>query len=226
MAGIIATLLVTSLMDSLNPSAIAQTLLFLGNERRKWKILVFILAMFLTNSVLGLAVYYGALAPLKAGYDGLKTQHPDLVFHLSLVLGILAILIGILLGLYKYFRTKKGKETEKRIEEKQETKEISILSMFFMGMLFTGVELTTALPYFGFLTGLVSHYLGFGIILLLIFLYSFVYVFPLLLVYALYVAFRNNRLIGKFEHLVGKVSAYILPLAFVLVGGMFLISIV
>ncbi len=47
MAAIITTLLVTSLLDSLNSTAIAQTLLFLGNEKRKWKILIFILGMFI-----------------------------------------------------------------------------------------------------------------------------------------------------------------------------------
>ena len=75
MATIITTLLVTSLMDSLNPSAIAQTLLFLGNEKRRSKILIFILAMFITNSALGLAVYYGALTPLMKGYEWLCCSH-------------------------------------------------------------------------------------------------------------------------------------------------------
>lgn len=80
MVAIISTLLVTALMDSLNPSAIAQTLLFLGNEKHKSKILLFILAMFLTNSALGLAVYYGALTPLMNGYNYLNERYPNLIF--------------------------------------------------------------------------------------------------------------------------------------------------
>ena len=109
MAAIIITLLVTSLMDSLNPTAIAQTLLFLGNEKRKWKILIFILGMFITNSLLGLVVYYGGLTPLMKGYKYLNEHYPSLVLGLSIGLGCLSILIGLGLGLRKYIKIRKIK---------------------------------------------------------------------------------------------------------------------
>ena len=223
MTAILATLFVTSFLDSLNPTAIAQTLLFLGSEKRKSKILVFILAMFLTNSALGLSVYYGALSPLMLGYDFLKENHPTLVFALSLALGILAILLGILFGILKHHRLRKE---GKKVDEKKpsEAKNLSFLSMFLMGMLFTAVELTTALPYFAFLMGLAPNAFPFYVILLLIFLYSFIYCLPLLLVFFLYVAMRNSTAVLTSEKLVSHVSPYVLPFAFVLVGLMFLFS--
>lgn len=146
-------------MDSLNPSAIAQTLLFLGNEKRKWKILIFTLAMFITNSVLGIAVYYGALSPLINGYNYLKDLYPDLIFCPSIATGCLTILVGITFGILKYLKQKRNKLNNEEIKENKHVKPISLISMFLMGMLFTGVELATALPYFGFLTSLVSQHI-------------------------------------------------------------------
>lgn len=197
MATIITTLLVTSLMDSLNPSAIAQTLLFLGNEKRKSKILIFILAMFITNSALGLAVYYGALTPLMKEYEWLNERYPALVLGLSIGLGCISILLGLGLGLRKYLKSRKnsGQNVEEKGKKPVDGKPISAVTMFFMGVFFTGVEITTALLYFGFLTNLVSQGFSFIVILLLIFLYSLIYCLPLLIIYFVYVVFKNARFI-------------------------------
>ena len=187
--------------------------------------MIFILAMFIANSVLGITVYYGALSPLMNGYNYLKDLYPDLIFCSSITIGSLTILVGITFGILKYLKQKRNKLNNEEIKENKPVKPISLISIFLMGILFTGVELTTALPYFGCLTSLVSQNLGFIIILLLIFLYSFIYCLPLLIVYFAYVGFKNNKFIYKFETLISKVSIYILPFAFVLVGGMFIISI-
>lgn len=98
--------------------------------------------------------------------------------------------------------------------------------MLLMGVLFTGVELTTAVPYFGFLTSLVSNNLNFIIILFLISLYSFIYCLQFIVIYILYEGFKSAKFIKRFEIVVSCISAYILPFAFVLVGGMFIVSII
>lgn len=93
---------------------------------------------------------------------------------------------------------------------------MSIISMFFMESLFTLAELTTALPYFRFLTSLVSYNLNFFVILLLIFLYSFIYCLPLIVIYFVYIISKKTKFISKFESIMNKISSYVLPFVFML----------
>lgn len=62
MLALVGTVLVTSFLDSLNPSAIAQELLLLAIAPRKHDVWWFIIGIALANLALGFAIYLGIAA--------------------------------------------------------------------------------------------------------------------------------------------------------------------
>lgn len=213
MAALIGTLFVTSLLDCLNPTAIAQQLLLQAALKKKSKVWFFISGMFLANLALGLAVYYGAMEPLINGWNVLSEKSPAAALAILLCGGALSLTMGIV----KFVRTaarKKSKEEEAKLPERELTSPV----LFGMGVVFTAVELTSALPYFGFLAAMASHAPHAAVVILLTALYSFVYILPLILIYFFYRALRGTKAIAGLERAVGKISAYILPVALVVLG--------
>lgn len=94
----------------------------------------------------------------------------------------------------------------------------SPLSLFFMGATFCAVELTSALPYFGFLTLLAGYNLTVPFVFSYLLLYCFMYVLPLLVLYVGYNKLRGTRIIQRLEGMLQRVSSYIVPGALGLVG--------
>ena len=91
-----------------------------------------------------------------------------------------------------------------------------------MGAAFCIVELTSAFPYFGFLAVLTGYQLIFPLVLVFILIYDFMYVLPLILLYFGYNRLQGTAAVRKLEHVLGRISAYIVP---VVVGrlGAFLV---
>ncbi len=96
--------------------------------------------------------------------------------------------------------------------------QLSPLSLFFMGATFCAVELTSALPYFGFLTLLAGYNLTVPFVFSYLLLYCFMYVLPLLVLYVGYNKLRGTRIIQRLEGMLQRVSSYIVPGALGLVG--------
>ena len=90
--------------------------------------------------------------------------------------------------------------------------------MFIMGAAFCMVELTSALPYFGFLALLTSYHLIFPLALLFMMIYNFMYMLPLILLYFGYNKLQGTTTIKKSETVLDKVSSYIVPVVVSLVG--------
>lgn len=214
MAALIGTLFATSLLDCLNPTAIAQQLLLQAALKKKSKVWFFISGMFLANLALGLAVYYGAMEPLIKGWNLLSEKSPAAALAILLCGGALSLTLGIV----KFVRTAAARKKSKEEEAKLPERELTSPVLFGMGVVFTAVELTSALPYFGFLAAMASHAPHAAVVILLTALYSFVYVLPLILIYFFYRALRGTKAIAGLERAVGKISAYILPVALVVLG--------
>lgn len=80
------------------------------------------------------------------------------------------------------------------------------------------MELTSALPYFGFLAVLAQYRLAFLPTFLFILLYDFMYVLPLILLYFGYNRLQGTAAIQKLERALGRVSAYLVPVIVNLAG--------
>ena len=211
---ILGTTITASFFDSLNPSAVAQQILLQTMVKNKRHVLFFILGMGITNLLMGLAVYYGIAEWISRLFGTLERSYPLPLYLTELTGGILFILLGVRL----IIKTKRCAEVSLQEEHAKTPARITRFSLFILGIIFCGVELTSALPYFGFLAMLAGYDLDFPYVLGYTFLYTFIYVLPLILLYFGYNKLRGTALIKKIENLLGKISSYVIPVALSLLG--------
>ncbi len=204
----------TSFLDSLNPSAIAQQMILQSMVKTKRHIGFFILGIGLANLFLGLAVYYGIAAWVAGWLSFITARYPVPIFSMMLIVGILCFMLG-LCRIRRIHCTKTSPE-----EESFKTPDrLSPASLFLLGAAFCAVELTSALPFLGFLAFLTSYRYALPMVFFFILLYDLIYVLPLILLYLGYHRMQGTRAVQKLESILGKVSAYIIPGAVALVGA-------
>ena len=193
-----------SFFDSLNPSAIAEQILLQTMVRNKRHILFFIAGIGFANLAMGLAIYSQAYSAITAAY-------PLYVYGAETAAGLLFLGLGIRL-IVKTSRSQSSGGKEERAAPKPPA-QLAPLPLFLMGAAFCFVELTSALPYFGFLALLAGYQLIFPLVFAFILLYNFIYILPLLLLYWGYRRLQGTKAIQRLESLLSKVSLYIVPCA-------------
>lgn len=209
------TTITASFFDSLNPSAIAQQMLLQAMVKNKRHIVYFILGIGLANLALGLAVYYGIAAWAWRLFSAAAGAYPLFVYGAELGGGLLCLGAGIALVI-KTARRGKG-EAGSESAPKAPAR-LSPLSLFLMGAAFCAIELTSAMPYFGFLAMLAGYNPAFPLVFGFILLYTFVYIFPLILLYFGYNKLQGTKGIQRLERVLNRVSAYIVPGCISLLG--------
>lgn len=206
--------LTASFFDSLNPSAIAQQMLLQAMIRNKRYILFFILGIGLTNLAMGLAIYYGIATWVSRLLLAATASYPMLVYGAELCIGLICFVVGIRLMI----KTVRSKEKIKEDISAKTPARLCPISLFLMGAAFCAVELTSAMPYFGFLAMLAGYNLMFPLALAFMLLYCFIYVLPLILLYFGYNKLQGTRAIQRLERILSKVSSYIVPCAVILLS--------
>ncbi len=212
---LLGTVITTSFFDSLNPSAIAEQMLLQAMVKNKRHIWFFIFGIGTANLSLGLAIYYGiATWVSKLLYKAIEI-YSWYIYGAALGAGVLCLLLGIRLIIKTKLNTKnKDEETS----DLKNPARLSPLSLFFLGAAFCAVELTSALPYFGFLAILTTYNLIFPLVIVFIMIYNFIYIFPLILIYFAYNKLQGTSAIIKIESILSKVAAYVVPVIVTLVG--------
>ncbi|HIU43727.1 MAG TPA: hypothetical protein IAB67_05455 [Candidatus Ventrousia excrementavium] len=203
---LLGTTLTTSFFDCLNPSAIAQQMMLQAMVNNKRHTLFFIFGIGSANLAMGLAIYYGIAAWVTQLLSSLTAAYPLYVYGLELAAGFLCLGVGIRL----FARVKRSAAAVQQ-NLSQPAAQLTPLSLFVMGAAFCFIELTSALPYFGFLAVLSTYHYAFPLVLAFIVLYDFVYVLPLVLVYLGYNRLRGTAFITRLENVLSKVSSYIVP---------------
>lgn len=206
----------TSFIDCLNPTAIAQQMLLQAMVKRKRHALFFIFGIGIANYLLGLAVYYGVLSWVTQLVREAAARFPAYTYGAEAAAGLVCAAIGIFM-----IRRTRRSSAEAADETKTPTS-LTPLSLFLMGAVFCGLELTSALPYFGFLAVLAGYGLGFPYVAVFLLLYDFIYILPLLLVYWGYNRLRGTAFITRLERVLGRVAAYVVPIVLT-VAGVFLL---
>ena len=214
---LLGTTLSTSFIDCLNPTAIAQQMLLQAMVKRKRHALFFIFGIGLANYLLGLAVYYGVLSWVTQLVRDAAARFPAYTYGAEAAVGLVCAAIGIFM-----IRRTRRSSAESADETKTPTS-LTPLSLFLMGAVFCGLELTSALPYFGFLAVLAGYGLGFPYVAAFLLLYDFVYILPLLLVYWGYNRLRGTAFITRLEHVLGRVAAYVVPVVLTAAGVFLLV---
>ncbi len=214
---LIGAAIASSVVASLNPTAIGQQKFLQAAVKNKRHTLYFIWGIGLANVALGLAVYYGIVNWVSQLLETLTARFPLPMYGGETVLGLACLILGIYLTI-KTHRANAASCGED-FDHAKAPAQLTPASLFIMGAGFCFLELTRALPYFAFLALLATYELMFPIVLAFIILYSFIYAFPLIIVYAAYNKLQGTVLIRKIESILSKVSAYIVPAVVGLLGA-------
>ena len=218
---LLGTTITASFFDSLNPSAIAEQILLQAMVKNKRHILFFISGIAFANLAMGLAIYYGVVSWASQAFSVITTTSPVYVYGAETVVGLLFLAIGIRLVVKTNRGQNSGNKRDNSTSSPKPSAQLAPLSLFLMGAAFCFVELTSALPYFGFLAVLAGYQLVFPLVLAYLLLYTFVYILPLLLLYWGYHRLRGTTAIQRLETLLNKISPYIIPCAVSLFSAVF-----
>ena len=219
---LLGTTLTASFFDSLNPSAIAQQMLLQAMVKKKGHIWFFISGIGTANLIMGLAIYYGIAAWVSKFLAKIVNAYPLYVYGTAAIGGIILLAAGIRLIIKtRQSNIRKNRDGWVETGNVSAPAQLSPASLFIMGAAFCIVELTSALPYFGFLALLTSYDLIFPLALLFMMIYNFMYMLPLILLYFEYNKLQGTAAIKKLERVLDKVSSYIVPVV-VSLGGSFL----
>ncbi len=219
---LIGAAIAASFVDSLNPAAIAQQMFLQASVKNKRHTLYFVWGIGLANVALGLAVYYGIVSWVSQLLETLTGRYPLPMYGGETVLGLACLILGI----YLTVKTRRANAlpSGEDVETAKAPAQLTPASLFIMGAGFCFLELTSALPYFAFLALLAGYELIFPIVLAFIILYSFIYAFPLIVVYVAYNKLQGTTLIRKIESVLSKISSYIVPVVVGLLGAYLLIN--
>lgn len=219
---LLGTTLTASFFDSLNPSAIAQQMLLQAMVKKKGHIWFFISGIGTANLIMGLAIYYGIAAWVSKFLAKIVNAYPLYVYGTAAIGGIILFAAGIRLIIKtRQSNIRKNRDGWVETGNVSAPAQLSPASLFIMGAAFCIVELTSALPYFGFLALLTSYDLIFPLALLFMMIYNFMYMLPLILLYFGYNKLQGTAAIKKLEKVLDKVSSYIVPVVVSLAGLLF-----
>lgn len=220
MHALLCSTIALSFFDSLNPSAMLQQVFIQATVKKKSYIWFFILGIGLANFLMGLAIYYGVAAYLLMFWEFSISKNPFHIRWIEVFAGICFVVIGLRMFLKIRLSSVINGEPPMKIKNSQ----LTPIPLFLMGAAFCFVELTSALPYFGFLAILATYKLATPYVLGMVFLYTVIYAAPLILLYFSYNKLQGTSLITWLELALNKVSAYILPVAVVSIGALLLLD--
>jgi cytochrome c biogenesis protein CcdA len=206
-ASLILTLISIALVDSINPSAIIMTLVQLnGTKRVISNALAYILGIFCTYYTMGIILIYlysSVGSKLNLDFTPITSffvKPPDWAYWSQFFLGIATIVYAII------FYKRKDSAVE---SQNNKTAKSSIISSFVLGIVITGIEAGTALPYFGAISALYLANLGMLQSIIILFFYNLIFVLPPLAIVGTYVLFRS-----KFQSVIKSVNNFTLAYSY------------
>jgi len=215
MTFLLGFLLMVGLVDSLNPFSIAVHIFLLGILKNTNRIAIYVFGILLVYLLGGISIFLG----LTTVFDLLLekfTHFPE--FWLYLIQGLL----GVLLVGYGIVEYRKPHQSQMPGEEN----DVAGWKLFFLGASGTLSDLPTALPYLGFIARMIEARLEVGSGILLLLLYNFIYILPLLIIWGLFLWFRDS-IRGKMEaatRAIERANRYILVVFCELIGGFFVVD--
>jgi cytochrome c biogenesis protein CcdA len=130
---------------------------------------------------------------------------------------IAELIIGLILIIYTL---KRGLKPNSENQNQKSIVETSIIGAFILGVVITGVEASTALPYLGAISTLYLNNASIlsGIVILLI--YNVIFVLPPTLILLSYIIFRKQfaSFIPKVKNVVGNFGAQLFFVGSILLG--------
>jgi cytochrome c biogenesis protein CcdA len=223
---LLATLLGIAVLDSVNPSAIAVTLVQLGSGKNAVaRSIAYILGIFTTYSLIGLVLLV-AYQSFGAHFQSFTIDIPAFInnpplwqYYLQLVLSIILIIFACF-----YFQPKLEKARSDKTKEVKSKN--SLLGSFILGISITAIESATALPYLGAISTIYLSGVGNTVGIFLILGYNIIFVLPPLALVALYLCFGSKfeKIVSRIRKFFEKHTHFILKFGFIVLGVFLLIE--
>lgn len=230
MLGLLITTILTSTADSLNPIAITQQFILQGMVKKPKHIWFFIIPTGVTNLIGGFLAYFGLIAFISDFFGKLMNKYGQMLYTFELILGIV-----FLIALFHLVHNAKIQSLKSQIsslnsdesksndetEAASKIKSVSPTALLALGVCATISELTTALPYFAFLTILFNYQLTFIQVAFILIVYNTIYTLPLMILYFVYVKAQDkfDSLYTIIKSRITKWSNIIAPTAAGLIGS-------
>lgn len=224
MLGLLLPTIFTSATDSLNPFAITQQFVLQGLVKRPHHIWFFILPTGIVNLIGGLLVYFGLSAFIGEFMTALIAKHGRTLFTLELIIGIALLVFACtclqnakIAALTKQVNALQGQSPQStacdEASARRKIHSVSPFALIMLGACATLSELATALPYFAFLSILSGQQLPATHAVLLLIVYNFIYMLPLMLLYVLYRRAQHafDRIYLRTKSLVSKTADALAP---------------
>ncbi len=188
-----------AMIDAINPSAIAMTIVILSSENQKiLKALLYTLGIFLSSLTVGLILsimfdYYGEnLINFFDFKSNIKPEFVDKFITDTNPLNILYLFIlEIMLGLGAIYLAVKNRKKSIVTKIKNYTDK-NIFGALKLGIVVTGIEVSTGLPYIGAITTLHLKEYNWVTIIFTLIAYNFTFVLPILSLIILNKYFRTQ----------------------------------
>ena len=190
-------LLGIALIDSLNPSIILMTLFLLSTVKPLIRVTTYVSAVFLTNLILGLLVYFGLNATFSIVIERITTTTSWWVYALEFIAAITLIVTALLMRTNYTVKNQEVKPSK-----------ITPYATFLLGISFTFIEFSTAAPYLAGIALIIKAEIEVLYAFSLFILYNLVYIaIPLLLI--IFYIVRPEKAINFFNIIREKSSKWI-----------------
>lgn len=227
MRNLIITLLATSSVDSLNPIGITQQFILQGMVKKPRHIWYFIITTAVVNIVFGYLVYYGVMRLMDALFTALLSKYAAAVFSLEIGFGVGLLLLGIgwLIKKIRSSKTNGLTNGEQSLSEenniKTKIKHVTPLALINIGIISTASELTSAVPYFAFLSVLVTYHFSFALLTLVLICYNIIYIAPFVLLYVIYLLSKEkfDKIYIFFREKCSRILGYSIPLLLLVIAA-------
>jgi cytochrome c biogenesis protein CcdA len=206
-------MLVMGLVDSLNPFSIAVHIFLLGILKNTNRIVIYVVGILLVYLLGGIAIFFG----MTVIFSRLLEQFaliPELALYL------LQVLLGFVLVVYGIAEYRKPHHSQMPSAEN----DVADWKLFLLGAGGTLSDLPTALPYLGFIAKMTEARVDVIFGLFLLFVYNFIYILPLLIIWGLFLWFRDS-IRNKMEAItrtIERANKYILVVFCEMIGCFFI----
>ena len=193
MPALLLVVVAYGLFDSLNPTTIAVAVLLATTQHAVLRLAGFIAGVFCVYLAGGLLLTFGPAELLRAASDSSASPIQDVVV---LVLGIGAIAVGVVLWFQR----------ERLRKHSLPSFALQPHNAFFLGAVMTGIDLPTALPYFGAILAITGADASTAWSIIALVVFNICFVLPLLAVLVFRVVWgdrseeRLERLRDRAQH--------------------------
>lgn len=214
----IGLLVVMGLLDSLNPFSIGLLIVLLSIVKNKYHIIWYVVGIYITNLIGGLAIY--------AGLDAVVQYWFSKIDFGSVLISILMIFFGFVLLIFTTLQIPK----KNNLDQIQKHFSDYPLSLFFLGVAGTATDLPSAFPYYAVLAGALENNLSLLEIFPFLVVYCLIYIMPLLIILTIYKLLSDKVLtpiLKKINHILPVVNKYLVIIfgttlaLFLVVSGIF-----